>query len=547
MSWEWEQDFTSTVESASEYEAIFVNGDIWVFNEGKTTDPNWKNTWLNQNDEPMDVLRGLSLTIYNYWNSMNGNTSNKDFPYYNDQTQSYTAHPSHLTTDYERLTYHFYFDNNTHEIYKNRIDLICCNADSITDDDKSPYTNYGGNLSATKWHDRVYLLNGQDILEFDVTKKQLVSSLAQLWGRKTVVPAGVVTDSEENCVFVPGTGSIETIIQKTTETTPNSNLCAANGKLYVTTLEYHPETYQQWLYIYNIATDEWKTVALPGRHQGAKRHIVDGLDGFVWITAKNSHSIIKVNVNTDEVVATIRINRHPYKMTVNQGKQLFVASDPQDKTSRLLYHPDLATLVGSGSLEGASGYIVVSGGFKVIDTKDTTSGMITLVDQSANTQSAYASGKCDGKGDFFDDGNGYLWFVTDNHYGRLNKSTKEIKTTFKASEGAVKAEVLADAIPMIPDNSSIIDNIQHGVMDGIKIGDAGSEPTILKALVTPQFTYQRWNGFTFVDITVKPYLFLILDGEVRMFRLSAFVRKNKYIHRGTAMIAIGDQAFYGDE
>lgn len=481
MSWEFEQKFTRTVTFAdpgsfdpgmklftgsqpyTDTAALWSGRDLWVF---------------------MSNARFFELAVFNVWDSGN--------------------------TNYEKLTYHYYFDNGTfslREVF--RKSEVKDEQDENTGEWKGGiyHTTTSARISAAKWYDKIYSLHGtKDIFVWDIETKE----------------------------FSPTPITLPSIEASTTfqQLTAKSNICAANNKLYIATNE-QTSGEQQRLAIYDLATQQWTLVALPGRHQTQDRHIVDGNDGYVWVTSKNNHTIIKVSTTTNTVEATLRINRHPYRLSANQSKDLFVASDPgPDKVTRKYYEPGSSP----GLIATTGGMIVASNaGWTPVDTEDPTDGQVSIVNQTTNGQSAYAAARCNGQlkdKDFYDDGQGFLWFVTDKHIGRLKKSDKEMKCSFTKTDSTAQGEPQYE---MIPQNSEIVYPLNG---------------TVYASVVSPRFGYQRWNGAAFEDVDVKPYLYAVtVSGTaltVNAVRLSALVRKNKYIHRTTAMIAVGQQAYYGD-
>lgn len=417
-------------------------------------------------------------------------------------------------TQYEHLTPGFNFDNTASAtVYFNLIPT-------------GGYTLQGfvnsldhTNTFATSCYDKVYVLVNNSILQYSA---------------ETLIPEGIIAT-------VPQTAS--------------SNICAVKNKIYVSALEKNSDETQN-LWIYDLTAGTWSSTVLPGRHQLLRRHIIDGLDGSVWITNRNNHSIIRVNIDSNAVSATIRVNRHPYRLSVNQSKELFVASDCiDDWVPRKFYDPEL---VGGTVGNAGGGFVDMTTGtpYSLVDTEDVTDGMITTINQADNSQVNLGAARCNGYSgdskywdpatvptdkDFFDDGQGYIWFVTDGQMGRLKKTDLELKCTFSQKDSAAtKADY-----NMIPDHGTITRFWPEISIDSVS--GTSETRTIMSSLVTPPIHYQRYENGVFVDYDVKPYIFIITAaGTVYGARLSALVRKNKYIVRGTAMIAIGDQQYYGE-
>lgn len=312
---------------------------------------------------------------------------------------------------------------------------------------------------------------------------------------------------------------------------PLSNIVVTAGNIFYTSTTI-TSTDQNLLHRYNLATKTWTSSVLPGRKQASARNIVDGLDGYVWVTNKNNHSIIKVDATNGDIVATIRINRHPYQLNVNQSKELYVASDPgAHKVMRKYYDP----AAQGGLLSNNKGGSVANTTdvWRAVETLDVTDGQISLVNQTDNSQTAFCAGRVDSDsslptGQLFDDGQGYLWFIAPDAMGRLQKSDQDLKVTLKQNDASPTE---APANEMIPDNGTIDYTFEN----------------CIASIVTPLHTYQKWDGNQLVDTVVKPYLIWTADGSTfNAVRLSSLVRKSKYIHRATGMVATGQQAFIGD-
>lgn len=407
----------------------------------------------------------------------------------------------------EKLTYHYYFDNNTHS------DVIRSNISAYVQ------TGSGGiqhDISATRYYENFYVAVGQKkIYVFDKTMTSTgIINMPEITTSVTELCSGPVENKEQQTIF--------------------SNIVCSNGNLFFTSFE-KTASEQQRLWRYDLTAKTWTSTVIPGRHQNEKRHIVDGLDGSIWITNKNNHSVIRANNATGEILASIRINRHPYKLMANQSKEVFVASDAgSHKVTRKYYDPAIqGGLTGNNKGGSATNTAQM---WKPVDTLDVTDGQISVIDQSDNSQDAYCAARCDSEdltqkenGNFYDDGQGYLWFIAPDAMGRLRKSDKEFKLQFTQSEpmGDVEED---PGNEMIPDNSTI----------DYTFGNA------IASIVTPIHTYQKWDGTQLVNTTVKPYLIWTTNGSsFNIVRLSALVRKSKYIHRATAMVATGDQAYIG--
>jgi hypothetical protein len=257
-------------------------------------------------------------------------------------------------------------------------------------------------------------------------------------------------------------------------------ICAGSNKLWVVTLAVDDVTDQQSLLSYDLISEEWTSRFIAGRKQFLNRDIVDGLDGFIYVTSFNDHAIVQFSAATGTAISTFRINRHPYKLHVNQNKDVWVISD-----------------AGMDPLEG----------------------MVSKFNQTTevSTNFAAAGGRM---ASFWDDEvQDQLWYIGGVvKLGRLDKTTND----FRFTQG--------DALGYT-----------------ISLDDYGIEPASIEyGIVTPQLTYEKWNGSSFDTVTVRPYLFFIGGNKLHAARLTAMVRVNSIEVLGTAIIATKAQNYYGD-
>lgn len=175
-----------------------------------------------------------------------------------------------------------------------------------------------------------------------------------------------------------------------------NEMCLANNKLWFVSADSDqsssvdgiPASDCQQLYYYDLINSTWSApILIPGKKQYTTRRMVDGLDGYLYITGLNDHSIVKFT--TDGVyVGTYRINRHPYFVQVNQDKVVYVVSDAQS---------------------------------------DVLKGMVSTFDQSTNTSTNYAAA-CGTIEYMADSGAGQLVYIGGTpKVALLNKSDKKIK------------------------------------------------------------------------------------------------------------------------
>lgn len=461
MSWEFEQGFTGqapqldtgykytnpstgTVTSFApaaytNYLTVNVNGDVWVFAYNS---------------------RMVEAIVYNTWDYAN--------------------------VDYEKLSYHYYFSN----AYDFNLEPIFLRPSNGLPEDELdvPYDFNGvkgpailssgtGGLSVTQWYNKLYMLGGNGIHKWDIETRAyegLVTSIPPIQTGETIECTGIWPVMEDQVA--------------------GSNLCASNGKLFVTSVNL-TNAEQQRVFMYDISTDTWIHNIIPGKHQLTNRFIMDGLDGYVWLTSKNNHSLVKISNSDGAITATVSIHRHPYCMMVNQSKEVYVAGDVNVK-------------------------------------------LVSILNQTSNASVSFCTGST--VTNQFYDAEGYLWFMQEDpptpvppppdptpvsRFARVRKSdlhTVLDSDGYKASDGTIVEN---------PDGAKLLNNM----------GD------IMSGVITKPLTYERYENGAFVTYNVKPYVFVISKtGAIKAFRCSALIRKNKYKVRGTAMIACGAQAYYGD-
>ena len=353
----------------------------------------------------------------------------------------------------------------------------------------------------------------------------------------------------------------------------DDKMCAANGKLWMVSKTTNADG-RQTLHIYEIATGIWTSSLIPGRKQNAEpRDIIDGLDGSIYITDANSHGIHEYNHVTNAYVAFHRINRHPYKLAVNQAKTVYVTSD------------------ASGLYNG---------------------GMVSAFNQSTNTAAAFCAAGGDHEVLCDDERAGYVWmFGRGAGMMRVNKTTKDVKMlntgvlvwsqvaqddlpnsgstvasdafqpdwaegqsypsgtkckspidgkVYVSSYTGLNAATQYD-IPGVPDNAALSlwlsrQTLYQDTFATTTVDLYGQFPINL-GLVIPRRSYEKWNGTGFDVVTIPEHIVVIRShyGEtpvpgynniMNIVRANALVRNNSTDVRGTALISVGPTDFIGD-
>ena len=216
-----------------------------------------------------------------------------------------TSHTS-LGLDYS-LTQPYYFDNQVIALPET---FVISPSTSLTI------------LSMTKMGDYVYVM-------FKMSS-----------GTFAIAPVNIQTHHGDTPIAVPFDSS-----------TLNSNLVAVNNALAVAS-QLTDSLDRNILYVYTLSNSTWHQLPIESKPQVEMRHIVDGLNGNIFITAKNSHGIVELNTTTT-TQQLHKINRHPYKLGVNQNKDVWVISDLNNGNNLLtLYNQSSATGVPFCSFDG---------------------------------------------------------------------------------------------------------------------------------------------------------------------------------------------------
>ena len=378
MSWKFETIQTATPSSLGASSVLEFDGrDIWV-------------------------SAGTSTYVYGYW----------------DQN-----------SDYEYLTYNYYFDDNIQSLYLYNTLAT------------------GSVLDMKYWNGKMYIMTTTNTIKvYDTSTKTLVDTL-------------------------------------TTPETTQGKLALANNKVWVVGTALTASD-QQNLYYYNILTSTWSSgIAITGRKQVTPvRDMIDGLNGYLYITSRNDHAVVKVDTTTGVMSGSHRINRHPYRLYATQNKDVYIASDAQTTSG----DPDIPIAV---------------------------MGVVSKLEQTTYTSTNIAAASGQMIDLVVDIIGNFMWYIgTISGLGRTNLTNNDFRYTL-------------------------------GTSVGTKI-EGEYSPT--RGIITPQFTYDKWNGSSFDTITVKPYLFFISGTTLYGVRLNSMIRENSYQVLGTAIIGTGDQAYFGE-
>lgn len=274
----------------------------------------------------------------------------------------------------------------------------------------------------------------------------------------------------------------------------NSNLCWETDKLWMVST--HPTSStanpdQQKLYRYD---GTWDFTYIPQRKSTVCTKIA-GMDGSVYTTSYNNVGICKFNASTGNYISAIRVNAYPAHLFSTSERELFVAS----------YGGMLSSVNAAGTVQ---------------HEMSTIGEVVTSVAAVPGSQS--------------------FWFVYGTNIGVINRIDKSVFFSYDNSiEKAGNTYYLSSE-----DKPTDIRVEDDWTLDL----EAFTETSFEEVLVTPSFTYQKWNGTGFEDVTLSSYLFLLSASKLHCVRLvHPFYRLNKYEITGQAAIVSGDKQYFGEQ
>ena len=117
----------------------------------------------------------------------------------------------------------------------------------------------------------------------------------------------------------------------------------------------------------------------------------------------------------------------------------------------------------------------------------------------------------------------YLWWVNTNYrLVRMKKSDQSVYCT----------------VPAIGDE-----------VDDVRISTTGfGDTAVTDVFITPQFTYDNWDGAGWSTVTIKPYMFMIGSGHLMAFRMDnpLYLTLNKIEVNSQGMISTGPEDYMGE-
>jgi hypothetical protein len=447
----------------------------------------------------------------------------------------------------DTLTQGWYFDNNVSGMVSGGFGFAI--APIITPEDdvlesSRPHT-YFNILSFTCYADTVYVLGTmQGVLHLYTADKHKYNS-------------NITTPTQQ------GEPVGEITISLPIPFAVGSPIYAAYGKLWIVNTV-QSVNLNNFLHCYDIATSTWSTTTIPGRHQFEERRISDDFDGNIIVTNKNDHAVVIINASTLAHVKTIKVNRHTYGLSRTENKVFYVMSDKQNSTLNSTGKSD-AGLVNSA---GASAGLFVpetpaAEQSSALSTIDIAAGSATLVGTAAGADYVIDDLRT-----------GYRWCVGGPvGWTVLSSSTEEnarddadsIYETYNGGTEYTYKGTVANTGELPPASTKPKPYDTYFVTDDkmlyswkspnnvrIKIstqsGDEAVGVDCIQGVITNQFTYDHYDPKTntTTSSTVRPFLFVRTTNAVYAYRLTSLKGVNSSQVLGTAMIAIGPQAYIGD-
>lgn len=314
-------------------------------------------------------------------------------------------------------------------------------------------------------------------------------------------------------------------------------------------------------YIFYVDTSKIVTsFPFQERHQEVRADIVNGYNGYIYITSWNKHSVLKYNY-VGQLVSNINVNANPYKLRVDEtNRRIYVASHA-GMISYIDSDTDVVTHAHSTAQEyGEAPYQTITSDGVVTDFALTNDGYlwyITIDEKATNKPSLKGEWTTEGlpittgKWETYDPESVNNGEQTTNSLGRIQLSTN--KHVFTKLFDSTDLNVLSAT----PEVQAIIDNLllteektQQDIDDSIKplksvkLPDKdyyiASLPDVKpdRVLVTQGFTYSHWNGTSIDTITVSPYLFVLGASKLMAARLvNELCRESSISVKGHTMIS----------
>ena len=270
-----------------------------------------------------------------------------------------------------------------------------------------------------------------------------------------------------------------------------SNITIAEGKIWCVgaspTDQGRTSSDYNKLWIYSGSSNTWASVDIPVKKQATKCQVMNGYDGYVYVTNFNNFSVTRFNAITGAFDQTFRTNGYP--MT-------------------LCPVPDRGVMSGSyaGMLTKING---LTG--EVFNAHSTIDPAIQLVAQ----------------------GEDYVWFLKLGNEGKLPEGDEDPDN----NDGKVRICRLKRV-----DNEVLIFKDDVDFPEGVTVG------TPLSIDVSKPFKYKKFNGTTWDEVNVIPHLFFVDDANMLfMLKLDKFIMVEHSLKiESYSMISTGPNDYMGE-
>lgn len=286
----------------------------------------------------------------------------------------------------------------------------------------------------------------------------------------------------------------------------NSNICYANGKLFM--VENYEESIgaNQNVWVFDIATKTFSKVQLTVKPQKTKAYLAQCYTGYVYVSNYNGLSLTKIDVSTLAITSVIRGNAFPTLVIGTPDKKIVTSS----YGGLMSFLDETDTFTHSLSTE-----------------KD----IQVLAYQDANT----------------------YWTIDAS--GKLIRATSDNALIGNADGWTGDYVIVTSCAKNQMDDD--LGEMQGGVIDnsGNFLNDYSIPASYHDLTVAPEFKYQRWNGTALVDATLAPRVIVIADNtlfvintdEIKFCYPTPAVSRSSVSISGKAMVSYGPSNYLGEK
>ncbi len=298
-------------------------------------------------------------------------------------------------------------------------------------------------------------------------------------------------------------------------------------------------------YIFYVDTSKIVTsFPFQERHQTVRADIVNGYNGYIYITSWNKHSVLKYNY-VGQLVSNINVNANPYKLRVDEtNRRIYVASHA-GMISWIDSDTDVVTHAHSTAQEyGEAPYQTITSDGVITDFALTNDGYLWYITIDERSNFPIDSGKWE---TFDPEAVSNAVGIT-NSLGKIELSTnKHVFTKLFESGQVTKYASPTGVSEILESNGIALETATVSFPD--KDYYIAPLPDVKpdRVLVTQGFTYQHWNGTSIDTITVSPYLFVLGESSLMAARLvNELCRESSISVKGHTMISQTPYDYTGD-